>query len=291
MIIASVAAIVGMFLFYPFRPGVVGKTLVGWTWLACNNYSGYLHGRLVPLIFPWLLFVAYRRSRQLTLSPSYWGLICLSLGLFLFWAGLRATQPRICLLGIPLVIIGLTQYLAGAKIAGRTIFPAFFLYFAIPTPYIERFLSGQFQIFLTKTTYQIGLFLGSEISLQGLTIALANGTEIYFGRGFFGIGGTIGIRLFMLTLMTAALLSYLIPNSSWKRWPLFLSVFPLLIFYTLASLVFILFLVENGHDRFAMGFYSVWFSVVVFALTTGTLLLISYLLKRLKPSPPKYLSL
>ena len=162
----------GVYLFYPAYPTMTWRSLGGWTWAVCNSHNGFLHGRLVPLVFPWMIWWAWKSRGGEVVQPSYWGLVLLGVGLLLFLAGMRAEQPRFALFGVPFVVIGLGQYLFGWKVAKGVIFPAFFLWFTIPVPGLERVVMGNWETMVTRVSYEMGDLLGMGLILEGWTIVV-----------------------------------------------------------------------------------------------------------------------
>ncbi len=163
MIGVAVASLVGIYLFYPAYPTVTGKSLWGWTWAACNSANGFLHGRLALLIFPYLVWWAWKCRQEEVVKPSCLGLIWLCLGLLLFWASMRVIQPRWALAGMPFLTIGLVHYLFGGRIARAFVFPAFFLWFTIPIPGVLGWINQHAFSWLVPLTHQAGLRLGMDV--------------------------------------------------------------------------------------------------------------------------------
>jgi len=247
LLIAGASLLLLFFLYtlYPAFPTAAGKSLGGWTWLACNSYHGFLHGRLVLIIFPWLIYFAYLRSKDLTISPSYWGLISLMIGFSLFYSGARATQPRFALFGAPFVVIGLAHYLFGRKIAKTTLFPAFFLWFAIPipgfTPWFFNFLEPR----IFSATVNISPFIGLDLTSSGPTIIIGE-TKVEFGIGSF-----LGHRSFWFLILSASIYANYTQRSLWKKLLLFLSIIPLFAFASSCRLIGIFALVYHDYDKLA----------------------------------------
>ncbi|MDC0302636.1 hypothetical protein OAL23_00570 [bacterium] len=105
---ASLSVIlISAILFYPVFSSLPGRSLALWTWLACNSYNSFLHGRLVPLVFLWMLWMVWQRRENDTCKPSIMGVGLLLLGLLFFLVAMRLTQPRVALLGLPFVVLGL----------------------------------------------------------------------------------------------------------------------------------------------------------------------------------------
>ena len=297
LLFASAATLLYFYFFYPafhtiststtFYPVFQShqtekvRTLAQWTWSVCNSYNGFLHGRLVPLFTTAMLILAWRRNRIHPISPSYWGLIPLVIGLFFFYAGVRAIQPRYALFGTPFVIIGLSHYLFGKTITKATLFPAFFLWFTIPIPGLESIVSSNLAVFLIDIVYHTGRFLGMDITRSGSTLSLQESTiEFYHG--------IVGIRLFMFLLMSAAIFANYTQIHLWKKLLLFSAAFPMILLGNAARLLVPLLLVNIGAEDLAKKTYHDWAGLLVIIPTTFLgLILLSFLLKKsLRPSAP-----
>jgi len=166
------ALILVIYVFYPAYPTVHVKSLGGWTWVACHSVNSFLHGRLVPLIFPWLVWWALKDRKGEVVKPSYWGLVWIGVALLLFFASVRAVQPRWALFGVPFMVLGVTQYLLGKRVALAMIFPAFFWWFMIPLPWLRSVVEGNWQMGVTVTTFEVGKLLGMDLIREGGTITV-----------------------------------------------------------------------------------------------------------------------
>lgn len=56
----------------PAVPTFPGKSLGAWVMHVCHSYNGYLDVRLVPLIFPWAIWVVWRRQQHLEDLEDYY---------------------------------------------------------------------------------------------------------------------------------------------------------------------------------------------------------------------------
>ena len=169
------------YFFFPVKPVIDGHSLGGWAWEACNSSNGFLHGRLVVLIFPVLIWVGWMRSKGKVMEPSYWGGVWLVFGFLLFWAGLRVGQPRWVLAGAPLVVVGLAHDLFGWRVARSVLFPAFFLWFAIPIPGLEVFLESKMRVAAIDWSVGVGNFFGMGLEREGLGVEIL-GSSISFSE-------------------------------------------------------------------------------------------------------------
>lgn len=169
------ALILAIILFYLVFPEFQSRSLASWTWAACNPENGVLHGRLVPLVFVWMLRVAWLRKKNEILRPSTWGLALLAIGLLFFLVAMRLGQPRLALLGLPFVVLGLVQFWFGLGIARAAILPALFLWFMIPLPGLEAIVTGSWQVKIMNASYVLGNLLGLDLTMSGAGLEMANG--------------------------------------------------------------------------------------------------------------------
>jgi exosortase len=279
LIIATVVLLSGFFAFYPAYPTSSGKSLLSWMWRACNAENGFLHGRLALLLFPLLTWIAWRRKGNEDISPSYRGLVSLSLGFLINAASIQINQPRLAVIGLPFVILGFTQYFFGTKIAKGMVFPAFFLWFAIPVPGLETYLNAQLGFLKGDTACFIGKMMGIDIVRTGHTIALAN-SELTMAEG------SDPLKLVFFTFFASTLYANYTQKIVWKKWFLFASSVPFLIFANACSALLILTLAYFGKEDLAMKTYHDWASVlIIWPISMIGLILFGHFLKwREKPA-------
>lgn len=268
----SLGLLLFIYFVYPAYPTVVGKSLAGWTWYGCNPINGFLHGRFVPVAFCVMIGMAWQRTKDLEAKPSYLGLAVLLLGLVLFLVSIRTIQPRLALIGAPFVVTGFSWYLFGWGVTRHVIFPAFFLWFAIPVPGLETLLTGQLQIFITKACYQVGSALGMDL--------VNVGANIYVGESKVEVaGGCSGIRSLMALTMIAAVYANYTQKPLWKKALLFGSSFPLAVVANFFRVFTILVLAQFGFESFAVGTWHDWAGLLFFfPIALSGLYLVDYLL-------------
>ncbi len=268
----ALAILTLIFFVYPAYPTVVGKSLAGWTWHACNPANNFLHGRFVPVAFGVMLWMAYQRTKDVVAKPSYLGLVILLFGMFFFLISIRTIQPRLALIGAPFIVIGFTQYLFGFSIARHVIFPAFFLWFSIPVPGLEAILTGNLQTLITKSCYHAGVFFGMDLVNTGSDIDIA-------GSSMKVAEGCSGIRSLMALTMIAAIYANYTQKVLWKRALLFASAFPLAIIGNFMRIFTILILAQFGYGDFGTGAWHDWAGLLFFfPIALSGLYLVDYLL-------------
>ncbi len=275
VMVPAIIAVVTLFLvytIYPAYPTTPGRTLAGWTWRACNSQNGFLHGRFIPFAFFVMAWMAWQKTRNEVIRPSYWGLAILGVGLLLFLLSMRTIQPRLALIGIPFTIIGFVSFSFGFQIAKAIIFPAFFFWFTIPVPGLEAALTGNLQTFITKACYHTGIFLGMDLTSSGSTITV-KGSDLEIAEG------CSGIRSLMALIMIAAVYANYTQKFLWKKALLFASSLPLAIIGNFLRIFTILILSQMGFEDFAKQAYHDWAGLLLFfPIALSGLYLFDYLL-------------
>ena len=272
IVFVSLAVLLAMYFVFPAFPTTLGKSLAGWTWYACNPVANFLHGRFVPIAFGIMAWMAWKRTRETTLRPSYAGLACLAVGLLFFIVAVRTIQPRLALVGAPFVVIGFVHYLCGFGVSKHIIFPAFFLWFAIPVPGLEAALTGNLQTLITKSCYQCGVLLGMDLSSSGSTISIG-GSTLDIAEG------CSGIRSLMALTMIAAVYANYTQKTLWKKAVLFGSALPLAIMGNFFRIFTILLMTHFGAGDFASKTYHDWSGLLLFfPIALSGLYLVDYLL-------------
>jgi exosortase len=272
MTLAAGFVLLLMYTLYPAYPTTGGLTLAGWTWDACNDDNGFLHGRFIPIAFCGMIWIAWKNTRQEAISPSHWGLVALAFGLLLYVVSIRTIQPRLALIGVPFVIIGITHYCFGWKITKAVIFPAFFFWFTIPVPGLETLLTGRLQILITKLCYHAGMLIGMDLTLSGSTVSV-KGTDLEIAAG------CSGIRSLMALVMIAAVYANYTQKTLWKKAVLFASSLPLAIIGNFGRIFTILILAQLGMGEFAKKTYHDWAGLLLFfPIALSGLYLVDYLL-------------
>ncbi|MGC6464481.1 MAG: exosortase/archaeosortase family protein [Akkermansiaceae bacterium] len=274
LVVGGIALVLLLFMYfiYPAYPTTAGKTLAKWTWDACNSQTGFLHGRFIPFAFLVMIWLAWQKTKEEVLFPSWFGLFALGLGLLLYVASIRTIQPRLALIGVPFVIIGLSHYCFGWKVTKAVIFPAFFFWFAIPVPNLEALLTGRLQILITTLCYHFGVLVGMDLTMAGTNITV-KGVDLEIAPG------CSGIRSLMALVMIAAVYANYTQKKLWKKALLFASSFPLAIVGNFGRIFTILLLAQFGMEDFAKKTYHDWAGLLLFfPIALSGLYLVDYIL-------------
>lgn len=271
------ALFIFIYFIYPVFPTLNGKSVAGWTWYACNSKNNFLHGRFIPLAFIVMIYLAVKQVKNEVVSSQKWGLALFCLGLILYLLSVRTLQPRLASVGAPFVILGISYFLFGHRIAKHLVFPSFFLWFAIPIPGLETLMTAKLQLLITEFCYQAGSVIGMELIRDGNNITvLGSGSDpVKIAEG------CSGMRSLMALTMIAAVYAHYTQKPLWKKAFLFAMALPLAIIGNFFRIFTILVITEMGYPDFAKRTYHDWAGLLIFfPVALSGLYLFDYLLNR-----------
>lgn len=275
----AVGLIAGLFVFLFFFPTFnqikTYSWLASWTWHACNPVNGFVHGRFVPVLFAFTVWWWWHGHRGIGRKPSYWGLAWIIPAMGLWWAAVRISQPRLALLALPFLLIGLVHYWWGAMWAKGLAPSAFFLWFLIPLPGLESLLSKQVKVIEIESVDSVARWLGIDFTRIGW------GFE--FDDPEFGIQFRYDSPLYLIqALMTGALAAVVYRAHFFFRWLLIvLAIFFALIVAVLRD-VLILWSASKGWNDLATGLFFDLRGLPVMIVVGGGLLATIWVLNRFR---------
>jgi exosortase len=219
-------------------------------WLGDPNWT---HGFIIPLFS---LFLIYNWRDELQAAPRrvcLWGLPVIVLGLLVQLFGLRLIQNNwISQLSMPILLFGMVLYLAGPRVAWLLFVPIFFLVLAMPIPeslynqiayplqnFAARMSSGILRLFGTELTSQASHM--EIVSLSGQTHPLTVAEACS------------GVRSLMAFVALGVALAYLERRPFWERAIIVLAAIPITILcnvlrVTITSLMFVIDKPELGKE-------------------------------------------
>lgn len=258
--VLTLAVFLFFYFVYPAFPTMRGKTLATWTWFGCNSINGFLHGRFIPVAFVIMLVLAYRKVKNEPIKSLKIGLVALVFGGLMYLAAVRTLQPRLATIGAPFVVTGLTYFLFGHRIGKHVIFPAFFLWFAIPVPGLETITTAGLQALITESCYHAGNLIGMDLLREGnnITVVGSGADPVRIAEG------CSGIRSMMALIMIAAVYAYYTQKPLWKKALLFSTAIPLAIIGNFGRIFTILVITKMGYPEFAKQTYHDWAGMLIF---------------------------
>ena len=248
-------------------------TVMGWAWSAWNPETHYEHGPLVPVIALGLVWFAWPRLRALRAEPANLGMVPLGFGVLLYVLGARTLQPRICLFGLPFVLLGVGLYLYGRRAARLVLFPLVCLFFMIPVPGVDQ-ATVRLQLFAAKAAQLICSLIGLKLAAVGTSLTASDGEFSFeIAEGCSGINSLMAI-----TLMTAVF-AHLTQDRLWKKLLLFAGSIPVAIVGNIARLVSIMVVAKVFGQRVAGGwFHDSSAYLISFPFAFGSLCLLNKIL-------------
>ena len=165
----------------------------------------------------------------------------------------------------------------GRKVAKQMLFPAFFLWFAIPVPGLEAAIQGRLSAFITVTVSDIGKFIGWDVVRVGSTIEIRDATMNI-------AKGSDPLTLVFFAPMTSAIYANYSQRGWWRKLSLFALSIPLTFLGNWLRIFLILGLAQYGQERFAMKAYHDWAGLlVVFPTVVFGMLFFGWLIRKREP--------
>ncbi len=246
-------------------------------WIGNDTYS---HGFLVPLVSGFLIWQQRTELAERANGGSWWGLLIIAAGLFLYILGELATLFILIHLSLWCILIGLLVSALGMRAVASISFPLGYLLTAIPLPqFLYQGLSGHLQ--LMSSALGVGC-----LQLVGVT-AFREGNVIDLGPiQLQVVEACSGLRyLFPLTSL-ALLCAYLLQDRLWKRVVLFASSIPISILLNGFRIAMIGVLVDHFGEAAAEGFFHAFEGWAFFMVSFGILLVEMWVLRKIGPCCP-----
>ena len=263
---ASFATFIWFFFFV--RIWVSGaQTTLEWAVHAWNHKTGeQYHGRFVPLVSIFLVWLRRDRYAAAPKGSSNWGLLWLVLGIAFYDLGARCLQPRLALLATPFLFYGATLFLWGRHVARLALFPCAFLLFMIPVAALEQ---GTFrlQFIITGAIGFMAKLVGISVQAVGTTLTARDGSF-----NFEIAEGCSGVRSLSAMSMLTAVYVHLTQDRLWKKGFIFCASLLFAIFGNVGRLFTILLVAKYVSPNLAGGLYHdysgfLFFPIAVMGMT------------------------
>lgn len=153
-------------LYAPLVPGLV------YEWAKFPSLS---HGFAIPFIAGYLVWARRERIRVLPLAPSAWGFPLLAAGLVIFTLGMRANEPFVARISLPVILLGLSLLLAGPRITAHAWPGIAYLLFMIPLPWgTVKQVTYRSRLFDADVTATLLGWMGIPVYHDGVMLHLPN---------------------------------------------------------------------------------------------------------------------
>ncbi len=257
LLAAALAALTYFFGFLPLYANATQPVLT-WAWLRFLPQYNQEHSKIIPLVVLFLVWYHRDKIKAAPVKGSNLGLFFIGLGLASYVVAARALQPRVALLGLPVLVFGIVLYVWGREIARILMFPIGLLVFMIPMGALEQ------------TTFR----------LQFLIIGFVKFLSNIFGIGIYTVGTSIrpisnewgfeiaegcsGIRSLIAMIMITAIYAHLREPKLWKKMALLAASILFAVVGNAGRVFTIIVLGKLGFPTFAGGVYHDWSSQLIF---------------------------
>ena len=267
---ALLAGIAGtLYYFYGVIHLFEGYTIKDWTWGRFAPQYNSEHGKLVPLIFLYLLWYHKDEIAKAKRKGSNKGLIWIAVGCLLFVIGARTLQGRFAVTAGPILL-----YVWGKEVAKAMLFPIAFLVFMIP-------VSGPIDQATAKLQFLVVGIAKTVCGLAGMHLYQVGTTLRPVDQSFEGFEiaeGCSGIRSLMAMVMVTAIYVHLTQTKLWKQLTIFFCSIGFAIIGNAGRIVSIFLVAKVFGAPFAGGPYHEVSGYVSFPIALGAMVLVSRVL-------------
>lgn len=225
-----------------------------------DNDPNYSHGFIVPFMSAYFVYERWGQLRTLPIQPNMLGVPILILGvtmLIIGSVGAELFAQRVSFIG---VLMGLILLILGKRILMTLSLPIVFLLFMIPLPAIVvNTIAFPLQIFAAQTASFCLFNLGIPVLREGNLISLA-GTTLEVAEA------CSGLRSLVALLALGTVYAYFSQRQMWKRWALVLLSIPIAILANAFRVTGTGVLANYWGTEAAEGFYHTFEGWIVFVV-------------------------
>ena len=264
-----------LYYFYACIHLFEGHTIFEWTWGRFAERYNSEHGKLVPLIFAYLVWYHKDEIYKARKVGSNAGLIWIAVGLFLFLVGVRTFQGRFSVAAGPVIFYGIVLFLWGKEVARALLFPiGFFLVFIVPLSGAIDQLTAHLQFLVVGIAkFACGL-IGIPLYQVGTTLSPVDNSF----KGFEIAEGCSGIRSLMAIVMVTTIYVHLINTEMWKRLVILSCSIGFAIIANAGRIISIFIIAKLISPTFAGGPYHEVSGYISYPIALGAMVLVSRLL-------------
>lgn len=226
------------------------------------------YGWYVPIFSLYVVWAERRKIVESVGESSAWGLVPLTLFVFLGFLGVRGVQVRLEIVGFVGVLIGLVWSMFGARTMRQTLFPMLFLLFCMP---LHSYLDlVTIHLRLLAVSFAEGVLHGCGVEV------VREGTMLFSPSGSFAIDVAepcSGLRsLFAMMALTAGY-GYFTQPTWFRRGLLFALAIPIAVVGNAVRILSIAAIAATCSPDFATGFYHDYSGYVVFLVAVALMVL------------------
>src|SRR5205085_3940243 len=223
------------------------------------------HGKLV---IPISLALVWYHRKQLQAAPKHgsnWGLPILAVGFLILLLGARASQPRISMAALPVLLFGIVIFLWGWRVGRILAFPIAFLVFMVPVGALQQ-TSFRLQFLITNAVQSLSTALGIKIYAVGTTLRPVNGDW-----GFDIAEGCSGIRSLIAIIMLTAVYAHIFEKELWKKVVLLAFSIAFALIANVGRIFTIILIARAGYPQFASGLYHEYSGFISFPIALAAM--------------------
>jgi len=259
-----------------------------------NGYSldggEWSFGYFVPLAVLGLAWVRRKDFMSAPISPSWWGLLVICFGLFLYFAGYKTNQKYIGYMSGQILLAGSILWLAGPAVFRRVFW--LWVLFAMTWPFVP--FTGMISFPLQKvmaamTTGTLNL-IGESVVRNGTAVMSApdGATGLEMGERFSlkVAAACSGLRSLFALVMLSLVMGLLLLRDGWKRLILLMTAIPLAVFGNFVRMILLYIGTVTMGAEFAIGGgehdpsgYHIMAGIMVFFVAVAGMLVVIAILQ------------
>ncbi len=243
------------------------------------NDPDYSHGFLVPFLSGYFIWERWDALKKQVISPSFWGVALLGIGLFSLVVGLVGAELYVQRMSFLVVVAGLVLLFGGWGLLWSLSLPIAFLIFMIPLPAIVvNTIAFPLQLFAAQSAAFCLFSLGIPVLREGNLIVLA-ATTLEVAEA------CSGLRSLLSLLALGTVYGYFSQDILWKRWALVFLSIPIAIVANAIRVSGTGILAHYFGVEAAEGFYHTFEGWLVFVVAFVLLFLCGMVLGKLGKKP------
>lgn len=263
-----------LYYFYGVTRIYQGLPISRWAWARFAPQYNSEHGKLVPLIFAYLVWYHRDGIAKAKKQGCNQGLIWVAVGCLIFAIGVRTLQGRVGMAAGPVLLYGIVLYVWGKEVARAMLFPIAFLVFMIPISGAVDQATAHLQFFVVGLAQKICGMIGIPLFSEGTTLTPVDRSY----RGFDVAEGCSGIRSLMAMVMVTAIYVHLTQTKLWKQLTILFFSTGFAIIGNAGRIVSIFIVAKYFGAKFAGGSYHEVSGYVSFPIALAAMLLLSTVL-------------
>jgi exosortase len=251
-----------------------GDSALWWWWKATAFGMDHDHGRLIPFVCGYLVWLRRKELATVHAHLDWRGLPLAALAMFVYWLGVQGQQVQVALYALWILVWAVVLGGWGSEVTRVLRFPLTYLLLTFPLGFLYPLT---FPLRMVSTGMASGL-------LNGIGIAVVrNGTALYDPSGAFHLevaDPCSGLRSVFALVAVTAIYAYFALKGH-RRWLLVIAAAPLAVCANAVRITAVGIVARLFGQPAATGFYHDFSGYVFFASATLLMLAAAWLLAKL----------